>query len=297
MGCESVRNLSEIRSFGLSCGEDCVKRPAKLQDVGTDNESTVTTATAYNRVNDVWQRYKAAGDLQLRNELVLHYTGLVRYVASKVAAGLPAQIDRDDLTSYGVFGLIDAIHKFDLDKGVKFETYAITRIKGAIIDELRGQDRVPRSVRSKVRTLDRATSELEAELGRAPGDIEIAQRLDVTVDELWVMQREATVTSVVALDEHASDGRQSLYDTLRDVASNPEDLFTSGGEVVDLLADAVATMTGRSRIILALYYIEEMTLAGIGEVLGVTESRVCQLQGQLLDTLRTALAEGGARAA
>lgn len=233
---------------------------------------------------------------RLRNELVLHYTTLVRYVASKVAANLPPTVDRDDLVSYGMFGLMDAIQKFDLDKGFKFETYAITRIKGAIIDELRGQDRVPRSVRAKARNLDRANSELESELGRQPDDAELSGRLGISIPELWTLQREAAVAPVVPLEEPESDDRPNVGDQLFDAASNPEDLYGTS-EIVELLAAAISTMDERPKTILALYYVEELTLASIGEVLGVTESRVCQLQGQLLGSLTEALLHGGVFAA
>lgn len=248
-------------------------------------------------IAELWTHYKASGNVALRNDLVLHYTGLVRYVASKVAVGLPAHVDRDDLISYGMFGLMDAIQKFDLGKGVKFETYAITRIKGAIADGLRGQDRVPRSVRAKARLLERATLELESELGRVPEDAEIAKRMDIPLAELWALQREASIASTIALDEHeGSDERPSLGEQLYDPIANPEDLF-GPHEIAELLAAAIDAMPVRARTILSLYYIEELTLAHIGDVLGVTESRVCQLQGQLLGSLSQVLAHGGALAA
>jgi RNA polymerase sigma factor FliA len=248
-------------------------------------------------VQDTWRRFKETGDIGLRNELVLHYTSLVRYVASKVGAGLPNTIDRDDLISYGTFGLFDAIAKFDLQKNVKFETYAITRIKGSIIDALRDQDWVPRSVRSKARNYDLVKTELENELGRAPADPELAGRLGISIAELWVLQDSASIISVTALDEHqGEDDRPSISDLIFDVASNPEDLY-GPNEVTHLLVEAIDGMTDRSKTILVLYYVEEMTLSEIGEVLGVTESRVCQLQGKLLQSLREALNNGRALAA
>lgn len=244
-------------------------------------------------IEDAWADYLATRSLPDRNRLVLCYASLVRYVASKVSVGLPSMIDRDDLVSYGTFGLMDAIAKFDPTKGVKFETYAITRIKGNIIDELRKQDRVPRSVRSRARALDQVTVELETELGHRPDDAELAQRLGVPVAELWMMQSDAAVGVVVPLDEHSGgdDDRPSLSDIISDVGSNPEDLYVYP-EIAELLARAIATMSERSRTILALYYMQEMTLAEIGEILGVTESRVCQLQGKLLEALREALTHG-----
>ncbi len=245
-----------------------------------------------------WRDFKTTGDKAVRNQLVLHYTSLVRFVAAKVATGLPSMVERDDLVSYGTFGLMDAIEKFDLDKGVKFETYAVARIKGSIIDELRALDWVPRTVRSKARDITRVENELHVELGRPADDSELAARLGVTVAELWAMQSKANVTSVHALEEPDSDGHASttaLINTSHDPASNPEDLFATQ-EVVELMATAVSTMPERSKTILVLYYLQEMTLAEIGEVLGVTESRVCQLQSKVLGSLREALGHGAQEA-
>lgn len=240
-----------------------------------------------------WSEYKAGGDLEIRNRLVLHYTSLVRYVAAKVASGLPAQVERDDLISYGMFGLMDAIDKFDLDKGVKFETYAVARIKGSIIDELRHLDWVPRTVRSKARDIDRVQNELHATLGRPPEDAEMATALGITVAEVWAIQSQTNSSYISSADETHDHGDDvaTIYSSTFDPAANPEDLFATS-EIVDILAHAVDTMPQRSKTILVLYYLQEMTLAEIGEVLGVTESRVCQLQSKVLQSLRDALGAG-----
>lgn len=241
-----------------------------------------------------WAEYKGSDvrDLEIRNQLALHYTSLVRYVATKVASGLPSMVERDDLVSYGMFGLLDAIEKFDLDKGVKFETYAVARIKGSIIDELRALDWVPRTIRSKARDVERASTELHATLGRPAEDSELAAHLGITVAELWMLQSSSNVTSVHALENDSDDDdHQSLSDLAFDLASSPEDLFATQ-EIVDIVAKAVDTMPQRSKTILVLYYLQEMTLAEIGEVLGVTESRVCQLQSKVLQSLREALGHG-----
>lgn len=258
-------------------------------------------------VADLWNRYEASnlgydltlgyGSVTLRNELVVSYTSLVRYVASRVGAGLPDQIERGELVSHGTLGLIDAISKFDPGKGNKFETYAVPRIRGEIIDQLRKQDRVPRSVRSKAREMARTVAGMESELGRAPDDSELAARLDISIVDLWVMQREAAVSALIPLDEHQGDDeRPSIRDTIFDIGANPEDVFAQL-EVVELLAHAVDAMTVRSKTILVLYYLHEMTLAEIGEVLGVTESRVCQLQSKLLQSLHQSLSSGRPTAA
>ena len=245
----------------------------------------------------LWVDYKVHGELEVRNQLVLHYTSLVRYVATKVASGLPSMVERDDLVSYGMFGLLDAIEKFDLEKGVKFETYAVARIKGSIIDELRALDWVPRTIRSKARDIERAQVELHATLGRPAEDVELATHLGITVGELWLMQSRSSMASVSMLESgNDDDSRQPVSEMVFDPASNPGDLFEMQ-EIVDILAGAVDTMPQRSKTILVLYYLQEMTLAEIGEILGVTESRVCQLQSKVLQGLREALGHGALTAA
>jgi len=247
-------------------------------------------------ISAAWRVYKESGDQELRNELILHYTSLARYIALKVATTLPNTVDRDDLTSYAILGLIDAIDKYDLSKGTAFSTYAMTRIKGHIIDQLRSQDWVPRSVRSKVRDLERAYSEVERVLGRPPVEHEVASHLGLTLPELWTLRSQGAVTPVGALDENSGDeDRQALTDVIYDRGSNPEDLFGTQ-EVVELLAGAVAVMPEQSRAILVLYYIEGLTLREIGEIYGVTESRVCQLQSKLLHGLHQTLGRGLAAA-
>lgn len=255
------------------------------------------TKLAHEAVTLLWKQYKTEGGADRRNEIALHYASLVRYVASKLANTLHSAVDREDLVSCGQIGLFDAIEKFDLEKGVKFETYAVPRIKGSIIDQLRAQDWVPRSVRSKAREIDRVQTDFEMELGRMPEDGEIAERLGISIPEVWSLLSQASVTQLTTLDaEFSEDGRQSVGNATFDPASNPEDLFASH-EITELIADAVNDMPERSKTILVLYYLHEMTLAEIGEVLGVTESRVCQLQSKVLQSLGSALTDGAMTAA
>lgn len=242
-------------------------------------------------LTEVWDHYRETRDLDHRNQLVLHYSSLVRYVAAKVAVGLPKSVDRDDLVSYGHFGLMEAIESFDKDRGVKFETYAVPRIRGSIIDELRKIDWVPRSVRAKLREYERVRSQLLYELGREPEDAELAMAMGVEVSYLWALANQANFATLSDLDE-TSDEHASLGDITFDRNSNPEDLFASSTEITDLLAEAINSMPERYQTIIALYYLQEMTLAEIGEVLGVTESRVCQLQSRVLQTLRDTLSQG-----
>lgn len=246
---------------------------------------------------EAWRVFREDRTTEARNHLMLHYTGLVRMVAAKVGQGLPSMVDRDDLVSYGMFGLMETLESYDPARGVKFETFATPRIRGSIIDELRKLDRVPRSVRSKARDVERVRTELQVELNREPVDEEIALQLGVTVHELWSLQGEVHAATLASLDDGDDSDRASLSELTFDRSSNPEELFGASGEIADLMADAINAMPERYKTILVLYYLQEMTLAQIGEVLGVTESRVCQLQSKVLACLRESLGHGALSAA
>jgi RNA polymerase sigma factor for flagellar operon FliA len=242
-----------------------------------------------------WHRFKSTGDDEAREKLILHYAPLVKYVASRVATGLPASVEQADLVSYGMFGLIDALTKFEPGRGNKFETYAIPRIKGAIIDELRAMDWVPRSIRFKAREIEKAHTDLESMLKRQPTEQEMAERLGITRRELHDVVSQISFVSVLALDELVSVGADrgeqvSLIDTLADRGIDP----TSGVESQEtrgLLAAAINELSEREKIVVTLYYFEGLTLAEIGEILGVTESRVCQIHTKAVGGLRGQLTE------
>jgi len=239
-----------------------------------------------------WEHYKARGDPDARERLILQYSPLVKYVAGRVSVGLPPTIEHADLVSYGMFGLIDAIEKFDLAKAVKFETYAITRIKGAIIDELRSIDWIPRSVRSKARDVEKAMTTLEVRLRRSPTENELAKELGVSLKGLRDTLQRVSLTSLVALDESFSSDdsdRQSLVDTLSDSKALDPSASYEDVEMRALLAESINRMTEREKTVVVLYYFEGMTLSQIGEVLGVTESRVCQLHTKAVLGLRAKL--------
>lgn len=244
-------------------------------------------------VDRLWAAYKATAARADRDRLILHYSALVKYVASRVAVGLPQNVDQSDLVSYGVFGLIDAIEKFDPARGFKFETYAIARIKGAILDELRAIDWVPRSVRAKARTIERAYQKLEAELHRAPSDAELATELQWSDDDLARTLNQISSSGVAALDEVVSGmdrgDSATLGDTIADGSDSPSAMFESE-EMKMILANSIAALPEREKIVLSLYYYETMTLAEIGRVLGVTESRVCQIHTKAVIHLRARLA-------
>jgi RNA polymerase sigma factor for flagellar operon FliA len=247
-------------------------------------------------VAQAWQEYKMNASATARDSLILNYSPLVKYVAGRVGVGLPANIDQADLVSYGIFGLIDAIDKYEPSRGIKFETYAISRIRGAIIDELRAIDWVPRSVRSKARAVEKAYSALENKLKRPPSDGEIAEEMDITIEELNNIYTQLSSVSLIALDELMSfDGEKgdklSLVDTLEDTKTvGPMEAFESE-EMKDILADAINRLPEREKIVVTLYYYEGLTLAQIGEVLGVTESRICQMHTKAVLGLKGKITE------
>jgi RNA polymerase sigma factor FliA len=245
-------------------------------------------------LNDLWKRYKSSGDERARERLVVAYSPLVKYVAGRMGSGLPAHVEESDLISYGLGGLINAIQRFDLTREIKFETYAITRIRGAIIDELRTLDWVPRSVRARAREFERVNMKLEARLQRAPTDDEMATELSISVDDFQDALLQISNSTIVALDElwssaDASGDQVSLLDTIADRNAPDPQMMVDDSELRDRIADAIAALPEREKLVVALYYYENLTLREIGEVLGVTESRVSQLHTKAVLRLRSKL--------
>ncbi|HXO06804.1 MAG TPA: RNA polymerase sigma factor WhiG [Solirubrobacteraceae bacterium] len=245
-------------------------------------------------LKDLWKRYKTSGDERARERLVVAYSPLVKYVAGRMGSGLPAHVEEADLISYGLGGLITAIQRFDLSREIKFETYAITRIRGAIIDELRTLDWVPRSVRARARGFERVNMKLEAKLQRAPTDDEMADELGISVQDFQDQLVQISNSTIVALDElwHVSDAsgdQVSLLDTLPDSSAPDPQAAVDEAELRDRIADAIGALPEREKLVVALYYYENLTLREIGEVLGVTESRVSQLHTKAVLRLRSKL--------
>jgi len=243
---------------------------------------------------ELWTRYVEDRDSGLRDRLILHYAPLVKYVAGRVGSGLPAHVEQADLISYGTFGLIDAITRFEPTREVKFESYAMSRIRGAIIDELRSTDWIPRSVRMKARQFERTVAQLESSLHRTPTDEEVADAMDMDVEEIRKFLGQLSLVNVVALDELLTDddgGSPSLGDTLQDSTALDPQAMAEHGEARQLLARAVEQLPEREKVVVSLYYFEGLTLADIGRVLGVTESRICQLHTKAVLHLRTKLAD------
>ena len=249
----------------------------------------------------LWLEYRRTGDQNIRDRLILTYAPLVKYVAGRLGSGLPAHVDENDLVSYGLLGLMGAIERFDPTREIKFETYAITRIKGQIIDELRAMDWVPRSVRARARDIERAIAELEKKLERAPTDEEIAGKLGITTEELEDSLTDIGRSSIAALDElwtvSGGDGDQvALIDTLEDDDAPDPQGALSITEQKEALAEAIALLPEREKLVVTLYYYEELTLREIGEVLSVTESRVSQLHTKAILRLKAHLAPAGSLA-
>ena len=267
--------------------------PRRGRYAGVSDEERAEIESA---IAELWRNYKSTGEERLRERLILHYSPLVKYVAGRVGVGLPPNIEQADLVSYGIFGLIDAIQKFDLERAIKFETYAISRIKGAIIDELRSIDWIPRSVRSKAREVEKAYAALEAKLHRTPTEPEVAAELGIALEDLHTIFSQVSFVNVVALDELLTAGGEkgdklSLVDTLEDTkAEDPVQAFESE-ETKYLLAKAINTLPEREKIVVTLYYYEGLTLAEIGQVLGVTESRICQMHTKAVLQLRGKLSD------
>jgi RNA polymerase sigma factor for flagellar operon FliA len=237
-----------------------------------------------------WQKFKADADDESRNHLMEHYLPIVRYTAERLHTKLPDEVDVDDLISSGIFGLMDAIKAFDLDRGVKFETYCAQRIRGAILDELRSLDWVPRLVRSRASKLNEATGHLEAQLGRKPTDKELAKQMNLPMKEFRKLKRDANATSFVSLTRKwfETDSNKDVreIDVLEDETS--ENPFRSA-QRKDLKELLTRGLSRAERLIVILYYFEEMTMKEIGETLDLSESRVSQMHSAIMERLRTQL--------
>lgn len=239
---------------------------------------------------DLWREYQRTEALELRNRLIEHYLPVVRYTAERLAATLPQSVDLDDLMSSGLFGLVEAIKSFDLGRGVKFKTYCSWRVRGAILDELRANDWVPRLVRNKATQLEQKMREATVQLGRPATDVELASLMGMSVGELDKLMHEATAVTVCSLSETTGDGedpspRGQLVEDPR--AADPIDDIQRK-DVMQLLT---RELNVRERLIVMLYYFEELTMKEIGLALNLSESRVCQLHSRIMVRLRAKLGD------
>jgi RNA polymerase sigma factor for flagellar operon FliA len=240
--------------------------------------------------DELWKSYRKTRDASIRNRLIKQYLPLVKYVAGKLAVGMPQNVEFDDLVSYGVIGLFDAIEKFDPGKHVKFKTYAVTRVRGAIFDQLRQLDWVPRSIRQKTRELEDAVRRLEAQLGRAASDQEIARELGVNEKEFERLILKISGTTVLSLNDvwyaGEENDRMSIGDSIESPQSRNPDSIVEKQEVKRVIIEAINELPDKEKKVLVLYYYEDLTLKEIGAVLGVTESRISQLHTKAIMRLR-----------
>ncbi len=238
-----------------------------------------------------WERFKETNDSDTRDQLLNQYLQLVKNVAGRMAAGFPKSVELNDLINTGVIGLIEAFNNFDPSRGVKFETFAVPRIRGAILDELRALDWVPRSTRAKARNIDRALMKLENELGRGPSEKELAKRMEISISDLFSAKKDVSVTSLLSLDElicREDDNRQvprietientTTVDVLRDMEKV---------ELRTYLLQAISSLTEQERLVVSLYYYEELTLKEIGDIMLISESRVSQIHTRAVIRLRS----------
>jgi RNA polymerase sigma factor for flagellar operon FliA len=242
---------------------------------------------------ELWQEYRKTRDPNIREVFIRQYALLVKYVAGKIAVGMPHNVEFDDLVGFGVFGLLDAIDKFDPEKNVKFKTYAVTRIRGAIFDELRSIDWVPRSVRQKTREVEEAIGTLEAQLGRTATDQEIASFMGMDEEEYLKVMMKISRTSVLSLNDVWFSGdendRASIGDSIESPSSLNPDVMVEKDEIRRVIVEAINELPEKEKKILVLYYYEDLTLKDIGKVLEVTESRVSQLHTKAILRLRSKL--------
>ncbi|MDX6396818.1 MAG: polymerase sigma factor FliA [Gaiellaceae bacterium] len=245
-------------------------------------------------LTETWRRYKRTGDRQARNQLVLAYSPMVKNLSGRIASRMPAHIEIADLVSYGLVGLIEAVERFEPERGIKFETYASTRIRGAIFDELRSLDWVPRTVRREARRIEEATAEFSSRLHRLPTDAELAAEMSIVPEELDASLQRVADARMVALDQpwdvRAADGLDmTVLQTLPDPDATDPAKHADETDLRERITDAILHLPEREQLVLGLRYHQEMRLAEIGEILGVTESRVSQLHAKAVLQVRALL--------
>ena len=241
----------------------------------------------------MWKKFKRTKSQEIREEIVKKYLYLVKYVAGRVAIGLPPNVEFNDLVSYGILGLFDAITKYDVSQGNKFETYAVSRIRGSIMDELRKLDWAPRLLRKKAREIEKKCKELEEKTGRLATDTDLARALRISTDELNTIYSDLNSTTFLSLDEvwQNDDGNKpiSRLQTIEDSLVTNQFNYVHQGEVKEFLAAAIDDLPEKEKLVVVLYYYENLTLREIGEILDVSESRVCQIHTKVITRLRSHL--------
>ncbi len=237
----------------------------------------------------IWLRYSETKTKDVKEALILNYAPLVKIIAGRLSMHVGQYVDYEDLVSYGIFGLIDAIDKFDVKKGIKFETYASLRIRGSIIDNIRKMDWVPRSLRQKGKLLDQAYAELSSDLGQEPTAKELAKKLDYSVDEVVEIQKKSSIVSLLSLDEYLQQNGDITSDCHQTTnAETPERVFEKQ-EIADMIAKAIDGLSEKEKKVVSLYYYEDLTLKEISHIMGVSESRISQIHSKAIGRLQNKL--------
>ncbi len=246
--------------------------------------------TNVNNQKELWNQYQETRNPALREALILEYSHLIKFIAGRLNIYFGSNVEYDDLVSFGVFGLIDAIDKFDVNKGVKFETYASLRIRGSIIDSIREMDWVPRSLRQKNKELEKAYWEVENELGHSASDKDIADRLKISLDEFYKLLNEVNVSSMVSLEDFLEQNYEIGMDISSSSKQDRPEYEAELNELGEILGDAIDKLPEKERMVLTLYYYEELTLKEISAIMKVSESRISQLHTKAIMRLRGKLA-------
>lgn len=237
----------------------------------------------------MWEEYFAHKTPELREKLITEYAYLVKYAAARVSSHVGSYVEFDDLVSYGIFGLIDAIDKFDINKNVKFETYATLRIRGEIIDNIRKMDWVPRSMRQKNKMLEQAISDFEAVNGRVPTEEELAVKLNMKTEEVRELIKKSNISSLLSLDDYLEQNHEKVSDGLISSKIDTPEQQVENKEIKRMLVEGIKSLSEKQRQVITLYYYEELTLKEISKVLGVSESRVSQIHSNAVKILKTKL--------
>lgn len=244
-----------------------------------------------NSRNHLWKEYMSTKSSEIRDKIILEYAPLVKIVAGRLSIYLGYNVEYDDLVGYGIFGLIDAIDKFDYDKGVKFETYASLRIRGAILDQIRKMDWIPRSLRQKQKKMEAAISKIETQYGRPAKDEEIASELGIETEELISWQGQAKITNIISLDEFVEAAGEKEVNAIKSNSYEQPESIALKNEIKQQLMDSLETLTDKERKVILLYYYEELTLKEISRILEVSESRVSQLHTKALQKMKVKLGD------
>lgn len=239
----------------------------------------------------LWEKYTESKNTDLREQIIIEYSALVKIVAGRMSMYLGYNVEYEDLVSYGIFGLIDAIDKFDYGKGIKFETYASLRIRGAILDQIRKMDWIPRSLRQKQKKIEAAVSKIETETGKAASDNQIAVELGISDEEYISWQEQANLTNIISLDEFAENNGEKGLDTIRGNTFEEPEQVIEKSEMKRMLAESLETLTDNEKKVVLLYYYEEMTLKEISSIMEVSESRVSQLHTKALKKMKGQLGD------